>query len=150
MNACAIELIAALRSITRTLLGSGGSGFYVPVPVEYDLVQLDAVIGPADALMAALRELARTMPGIIGVGFYGFVTRDLVQLTAGTDADVFAVGRALDLDVYEIRIGNGKGQGRWWLHAACEEQGDWIDLAGPHHEGTPPGFARARHLRRRP
>ena len=31
MNTRAIELVAALRNITRTLLGSGGIGFYVPI-----------------------------------------------------------------------------------------------------------------------
>jgi hypothetical protein len=65
-----------------------------------------------------------------------------VQLTVATDADVYVLGRALDLDVYEIRIGEGEGQGRWWLHAASHEEGNWIDLAGPHHEGSPPGHER--------
>jgi hypothetical protein len=135
MNARAIELVAALRNITRTLLGSGGIGFYVPIAHEHDLVQIHPVNGRADELMAALRRLARALPGTTGIGFYGFVTCDLVQLTVATDADVYVLGRALELDVYEIRIGEGEGQGRWWLHAASHEEGNWIDLAGPHHEG---------------
>ena len=142
MNARAIELVAALRNITRTLLGSGGIGFYVPIEHEHDLVQIHAVNGRADELIAALRRLAHALPGTTGIGFYGFVTCDLVQLTAATDADVYVLGRALDLDVYEIRIGEGEGRGRWWLHAASREEGNWIDLAGPHHEGSPPDHER--------
>jgi len=145
MNARGVELMAALRSITRTLLGSSGVGFYVPI--GQDLVQINAVNGCANELnelMDAVRGLARTLPGTIGIGFHGFATCDLVQLTAATDADVYVLGRVLDLDVYEIRIGAGAGRGRWWLHAASREgQGDWIDLAGPHHEGTPPRYERA-------
>ncbi len=45
MNARALELIAALRSIARTLLEAGGIGFYVPA--KHDLVQIDAVNGAA-------------------------------------------------------------------------------------------------------
>ena len=142
MNARAGRLIAALRNIARTLLGSCGIGFYVPI--RHGLVQIDAVNSRSDELMAAVRRLASTLPGTTGIGFYCFATYDFVQLTAATDADVYVLGCALELDACEIRIGTGAGRGRWWLHAASREgQGDsWIDLAGPHHKGAPPGYER--------
>jgi len=158
MNADARALVAALRSIARSLWCPAGIGFYVPN--SGNLVQIDAVMDGADELVAAVRSIACTLPGSTGIGFYVFGTCDFVQITVSTDPDVYVLGHALGLESYDLRI--SEGEERWWLHAAsrgerAEGYGDfaglaasqgergerWIDLAGPHHEGPPPGRAHA-------